>query len=384
MVVSSLIMIIWSSEEIGILFGRIIAGFGHGLVYNVIVIHAGENATKNLRGIITSTINLFLWSSIFIGSLLIASVQMWSFTAMSSDRMIGIFGLGFSIVALLYTMFGTEESVVYLLNRGKLGQALELLSKLRNEPETSSEIGDDFEEMRLMVNCDKLENQNIFKNNNEKSLVLLVALKYLYVLTNNFIVNWIFMSITVRILPQGKRRLSPVILTAARFAGAILQIFVSDSFGRKTFLNVSCGLSGITLLILEIMSIIVNERTIATRWVLATFSILFQLFVAIGVDPMHNVVLSEAFATSKKGWSVVFVTTCENAVHMFLIGVSFVDGRNIVTSITFHLVLFISVSGILTLVIILVFHLPETKGLSLSQTRDVFRNITTRRCLTKS
>ncbi len=383
MVISSLILTIWCSEEMGILFGRILAGLGHGLVYNVVVIHAGENAMKQVRGIITSTINLFLWSSIFIGSLLIATVQITISTTISSDRMIGIFGLSFSVFALLYTMFWTEESLVYLLNRGKLGEALELLSKLRNEPETSSVIADDFEEMRLMVNRDKLETQNVFTNNNEKALALLVILKFLHVLTNNILFNWIFMVIVANVLPAGNRRLSPVILTAARFVGSLMQTFLADSFGRKTFFNISCTLSGGTILILEIMLIAIAEYTIITKWVLAALCIVFQFFVSIGLDPMCNsVILSEAFGTSKKNWSVVFATTCENAAQMFFIGVCFVDG--VIIDLTYHLVLFVSVSIMLILVIILLFHLPETRGLSLSETRDVFRGITTSRCLTKS
>lgn len=369
-------MIIWCSEEIGILFGRIMAGLGHGLAYNVLVVHAGENSMKQIRGIITASINCFLWSSVFIGSLLIATVQMGVSTTISSDRMIGIFGLAFSVCALMYTMFWTEESVVYLLNRGKLGEALELLSKLREEPETSSNISDDFEEMRLMVNRDKLENQNIFRNNNEKPLVLMVALKFLHVLTNNFLFNWTFMIITAKIMPPGNRRMSPVILTVVRFIGSVFQTFLGDSFGRKTFLNTSCTLSCVTVLILEIMLLTVTDYTKVTAWVVSTLCIIFQFFVAFGIDPMHNVILSEAFGTSKKNWSVVFVTICENVAHMFLIGICFVDGVIIETS--HYLVLFISVTLILLLVVILVLYLPETRGLSLSQTRDLFRSITTR------
>lgn len=376
MVISSLIMIIWCSYDIGILFGRIMAGLGHGLVYNVVIVHAGENSMKQIRGIITASINCFLWSSIFIGSLLIATVQMGVSTTISSDRMIGIFGLAFSVFALMYTTFWTEESVVYLLNRGKLGEALELMSKLRNEPETSSKISDDFEETRLMVNRDKLENQNIFKNNNEKPLVLMVVLKFLHVLTNNFLFNWTFMIITVKIMPPGNRRMSPVVLTAVRFIGSVLQTFLGDTFGRKTFLNTSCALSCVTVLILEIMLISVTDYTKITEWVVSTLCILFQFFVAFGVDPMHNVILSEAFGTSKKNWSVVFVNLCENVAHIFIIGICFVDGAIIET--TYHLVLFISVTLILILVVISVFYLPESRGLSLSQARDVFRNITTR------
>lgn len=376
MVVSSLILIIWCSEQTGILFGRMLAGLAHGLTYNVVVIHAGENAMKQIRGIITSNINCFLWAAIFIGSLLIATVQMGISTSITSDRMIGIFGLAFSVVSLMHTMFWTEESVVYLLNRRKLGEALEVLSKLRSEPETSSEISDDFEEMRLMVNRDKLETQNIFSNNNAKPLVLMIALKFLHILTNNLLFNWIFMILTVRIIPRGSRRTSPVILTSVRFVGSVLQTFLGDSFGRKTFLNASCTLSGITVLILEIMLITAADYKEINDWIVASLCIIFQFFVAFGIDPMQNVVLSEAFSTSKKNWSVVFVSICESAAHMFFIGVCFVDG--IITETTFHLVLFISVTCILILVVILVFYLPETRGLSLSQTRDMFRNISTR------
>ncbi|KAG4067459.1 hypothetical protein HA402_009696 [Bradysia odoriphaga] len=383
MVSSSLISVIWCSEEMGILFARMLAGLAHGLVYNVLIIHAGENAKKEMRGIITSTINCCLWLSIFIGSLLIATVQMGITTSISSDRMIGISSFVWSVLSLMYTIFWTEESMVYLLNRNKLGEALEVLSKLRNEPETSGRIADDFEEMRLMVNRDKIENQNILRHNNDKPLILMFALKFLYVLTNNFLFNWIFMLIVTRLLPTGSKRLSPVILTAVRFIGSVLQTLLGDTFGRKTFLSVSCTLSGITLLILEIMLITITDHTIILHWVTPILCIVFQFFVALGIDPMHNVMLSEAFGTSKKNWSVVFVNGCENAAQMLFIGVGFVDGIFVDTTYLYiHLALFISVSIILILVVLLFFHLPETKGLSLSETRNLFRNVTAK-CMTR-
>lgn len=379
MVTSSLILMIWCSKEMGILFSRIIAGLAHGLVYNAVIIHAGENARKQMRGTITSTINCLLWSSIFVGSLLIATVQMGITTSISSDRMIGISSFVWSVLSLMYTIFWTEESTVFLLNRGKLGEALEVLSKLRNEPETSGNIADDFEEMRLMVNQDKMENVNIFKDRNGKPLVLMFALKFLHVLTNNFLFNWIFMIILTRLLPSGRRRLSPVILTMSRFIGSVLQTFLGDTFGRKTFLNVSCTLSAVTLLILEIMLIAMKDFTIILYWIAPILCVTIQFFFALGIDPLHNVMLSEAFGTSKKNWSVVFINGCENAAQIFFIGVCFVDG--IVIETTYHLALFISVSIILVLVVILFFHLPETKGLSLSETRTIFRNVTTK-CMT--
>lgn len=387
MVTSSLIMIIWSSEAIGILFGRIAAGFGHGLVYSIVVVHAGENAINQIRGTILSMINCLQWFAIFVGSLLVATVHTGLTTSatINSDRMIGIFSLAFSFFALMYTLFWTEESIVYLLNRGKLGEALELMSKLRNEPETSTSIADEFEEMRLMVNRDKLENENILKNNNVKPLTLMVGLKFVHVLTNNFLFNWIFMKITLKVLPTGNRRLSPVILTAARFSGSFLQTFFGDSFGRKKFLNASCTMSVVTLLILEIMLITINNHedyTTVTDWVQCTLCILFQFFVAFGIDPMHSVILSEAFGTTKKRFSIVFVTTCENLAQMVFIGCCFIDGA-IKVHQTLHVVLFVSVSFIILLVVVLVFYLPETRGLSLSKTRDLFRNVTTRCLSTK-
>lgn len=378
MVISSLIMIIWYAHDIGILFGRMMAGLGHGLVYNVIVIHAGENSVKQIRGIVTSSINCILWLSIFIGSLVVATVQMGISTSISSDRMIGIFSLAFSVFAIMYTMFWTEESVVYLLNHGKLGEALELLAKLRNETETSSSISDDFEEMRLMVNQDHQENENIIKNNNEKPLILMVVLKFLHVLTNNFLFNWIFMTVTVQIIPESNRKMSPVILTSLRFVGSVLQTFLADSLGRKIFLAISSMLSGITLLILEILLITIANFDQITNWSASALCIAFQFFVAFGIDPIGTCMLSEAFATSKKNWSVVFVTICENAAQMFLIGLCFVDG--VIIEATFHLFLFISVSLILIFVVILFCCLPETKGLSLSETRDLFRKNNTKSC----
>lgn len=377
MVISSFILTIWSTDEVGVLFSRAIAGLGHGIVYNVVVIHAGENAMKETRGIVTSIINFMIWSSIFIASLLIATIQTGASVAINFDRIFGILSFVISIIAIICTKYWTQESVVHLLNRGKLGEALELHTKLGNEKSETDNMTDDFEEIRLMVTTDKEENGNIFSNNNAKPLILMVALKLLSVVSNNFVLYWIFIWNTFAIVGSRYILMGPAILSCFRLISSFFQTIFADSFARRFFLLTSCTLSGIAFLGLQIIVILkwnYKFEEINIYLIMFLFSVVLQLFIGWGIDPSHHTLLSEVFATSKKNWSVVFVTTWENAAEIVLIGLCFIDVETIKS--IYFLFMFIPAIYILVLAILLYYTLPETCGLSLSETKYLARNMT--------
>lgn len=380
MVISSLVLIIWSRDAVGVLFSRAIAGLGHGIVYNVVVIHAGENARKETRGIVTSTINSVIWSSVFVGSCVIGIIQMNTTVTINFDRIFGILSLAFSIIAIICTKYWTEESVVHLLSNGKLGEALELHTKLRNG-HTGIET-DDFEEIRLMVSLDKEENKNIFSDNNGRPLLLMVALKILSVLCNNFILYWILIWHSLGLVGTKYILMSPVILSGCRLLGSVVQTLLADSFKRRFFL-LMVTLCGIGFWSLQFLLIFGGLEPHSRLIIAITFTLTttLQFFIGCGIDPMHHNLLSEVFATSKKNWSVVFVTTWENAVELLLLGLCFTE-IHIVLGVYLSY-MFIPGVYISVLVIILYFTLPETRGLSLSETKFLARNMTFRCCCMK-
>ncbi|KAJ6631721.1 putative polyol transporter 3, partial [Pseudolycoriella hygida] len=368
--ISSILFIVWYNNHIAIIVGRCLAGLTHGIIYHTTIIHAAENVVKEVRGMLLSTLNWLMYSGVFVSSILISSVTYGQVGAFNSDRILGMFGLSFSMLAILCTVFLTYESVPYLLVHGKDSEAVVNLLKLRNESVMSTKLTNDLDEMRLMVSQDRQESQNVFTNGNGSAMGRMIALRMLSTLTNNFLLNIIMIGLTIKILEPSYYHISAVILTGTRFTGSIVPIFTTDFFKRKVHLNASAVSSAIVILVLAIIMVSVSEFGTTTSWIPAALCVAFQLFASIGIDPIEHIYLSEAFSTSKKAWSIACVTAAENVLQMVLIGVFFIDR---ITYLTVVAILFTTAGLMFALVVILQFSIPETLNLTIKETRDLFR-----------
>lgn len=366
--ISSILFMVWYNSYIAIIVGRCLAGLAHGIVYNATITHAAENVVKEIRGMLLSTINCMIFSGVFVAAIFIASVTYGYSGAFNSDRILGIFGLSFSLIGILCTMFLTYESVPYLLRRNKDSEAVVNMLKLRNESVITTNITNDLDEMKLMVAEDKQYNQNIFNDCNGTAVSKMIALRILCNLTNNFIFNIIMMNLTATLIGRTQFQMAAVILTGTRYGASFISIFSSDFIKRKFHLTASGMISGLLVLVLAIVMVSLSDYR-PTYWIPGVLCIAFQLTVSLGIDPMQHVFLSEAFSTSKKAWSIAFVTTAENLSQILLVGVYFISGITYETMIS---VLFVTAGLMLLLVLILQFTLPETFKMTMKETRDLF------------
>lgn len=369
-VVSSILFIVWYNHHIGIIVGRCLAGLTHGIIYNTIITHAAENVVKDIRGMLMSSINCLLHAGVFVSATLISAVTYGQFEAFNSDRILGIIGLFFSMLGMLCTMFLTYESIPYLLRHDKDSEAVVNMLKLRNESVLTKKLADDLDEMRLMVAQDRQDSRNIFTNGNGYATGRMVALRTLSILTNNFLLNVIMMGLMMRILEKSYYHISAVILTGTRFTGSFVPIFTTDFVRRKTHLTGAGVACGILMLVLAVTMVSVTEFGAQTSWIPAALCIAFQLFASIGIDPIEHILLSEAFSTSKKAWSIAYVTAFEYILQMLLIGIFFIDG---ITYLTMISVLFTTAGLMFALVLILQLSIPETLNVTMMETRDLFR-----------
>lgn len=318
-----------------------------------------------------STINCLMYSGVFVTATLISAVTYGQVGAFNSDRILGMFGLLFSMLGIFSTVFLTYESIPYLLRRGKDSEAVVNMLKLRNESVMTTKLTNDLDEMRLMVAQDRQDNQNIFTNGNGSATGRMVALRTLSILTNNFLLNIIMMGLTMRILDPAYYHISAVILTGIRFGGSFVPIFTTDFVRRKIHLTGSGVACGSLMLILAIIMVSVSEFGSKTSWIPAALCIAFQLFASIGIDPIEHILLSEAFSTSKKAWSIAYVTAVEYILQMLLIGIFFIEG---ITYLTMISVLFTTAGLMFALVFVLQLSIPETLNLTMIETRDSFRS----------
>ncbi len=143
-------------------------------------------------------------------------------------------------------------------------------------------------------------------------------------------------------------------------------MFFCDIIGRKIHLTIT-AVTVFVVILFVIIAFFISPHI----WLFGSFAIVFQIFVAIGVDPVQHIYMSEAFATSKKPFSIAFVMAVENSLQILFIGMYFI---NAITSSNIYVLVAFCIFLICVVIVILLLLLPETKGTSLKEARDEFRD----------
>lgn len=356
--------------------GRLVAGLGHGIAYITTISHGAENVIKEMRGRVISSIHFIVYSSIFTLSI----VMMYTYPyqgGIRTEQMVGILSIAFSLMGVAFTPCFTYESITYLLYRNDERLALENMIKLRSESCVTWNISNDLQEMRLMVAEDRVKSKNITKDSNLRPLLLMLGLSVMTALSSNLILNTNLTNVTSQSF-MGHREgingtdpsitsIATMVLVIFRYSSGMIMILFGDFFSRKKFLRLSAGLAALSLFLTHILSPYTLEYTNGINWIPGVFAIAFQIFIGAGVEPMQHVLMSEAFSTAKKYWSVAVIAVMESLIHIAIIGLSFIDESIFVTVFIYCSVVFIAVISV-----ILQRKLPETRGISLRQSRDEF------------
>lgn len=365
---SSVSFIVWYEHYAAILAGRMLAGMTHGIVYIALIAHAGENTISEMRGRMLSGLALITTMSAFLVTFIDYINAYMNNSAYSyNDMTIGVVTLVCAGVGIVLNTICTYESVLYLLQHGQDREAIQTIMKLRNESTETWSIRNDFADMRLMVSQEKNEKRNIFSKGNGRPIVLVALLRLQAFLSSNQVINWLLIAIVQALLIDKVSILaSPMILTGARTIATVVSIAVGDTIGRKWFLTLSGGVAGLAILIFGVLLM-----TMTTLSGFVGFLILFQAFVGYGIEPMQHVITSEAFSLYKKAWSIAFVTTFEYLLQIIAVYVMY---HLVGTTDVIYGVLLTTAIAILILAAVLQIALPETRGMSLKQSRDEFRS----------
>lgn len=287
MSVGNVLYIIWDEQYAAIVFGRLITSLAHGMVFIALITQAGENASNNMRGTILSTINCMMYTALFISAHITGFVQLDAqehAVNFSAERIIGIIALIFIFASLILTLTVTVETVPYLLLKNKPNVATETMKYLRDVTTETPQISRAMEELTLMIAQDEQHNSNPFHNKNVKPLVLIVMIRLMVALTNNFCLNFVLISFCEAII--NNNRSVPLLLIAPRLAMSIAQIFYADFFGRKLHIIVSSSLAGLCMIGI---GIVINTVHTDNYYIPAILTIWFQLFCSIGIDQMADV-----------------------------------------------------------------------------------------------
>lgn len=374
LLISSLMFVCrWSSSlrlDTLVLLGRSLAGFTYGLTYLTVIVHAAENTVNQIRGVILRGIGYVLSFALFVaGFTTNGTVE----NDIYSEIYMGCINLFYSILALILIPVLTIESAPFLYQHydnqfpdenEKL--VISTMVRLRNETQETAKIRYDFNEMKRQWSEDESADQNIFNSANFRPLLVVTGVRVLSVCAKNLPLTVLVMGFSNSLVnPENYSLYTLLLLLTFRFVFGMFAMFFIDKFEWKRYLYMFTILSGIYLLVLCVIAVVIDVNMFALNFY-GCGLIIFFIFGSMGIDCIGHVQTSEAFSYATKPWSIMFATSVEHLVHMLFI-VIFKLKYDIPSFILMAIGLIVLGVGSLLSVP------PKTKGLSLRQTRDIYR-----------
>ncbi|XP_047316754.1 monosaccharide-sensing protein 2-like [Impatiens glandulifera] len=134
--ISGLVML-WSPNVYVLLVARLLDGFGIGLAVTLVPIYISETAPSDIRGTL-NTLPQFTGS----GAMFLSYCMIFGMSLMSSPSwrvMLGVLSIP-SVLYLVLTVFYLPESPRWLVSKGKMLEAKQVLQKLRGREDVSGEM----------------------------------------------------------------------------------------------------------------------------------------------------------------------------------------------------------------------------------------------------
>lgn len=353
--------------------GRFLGGLANGLAYLTVITHSAENAVNQIRGVILRGIGYVLAFSLFIaGFTTNGTIE----NDIDSECIMGYLNLFYSILALVLAPILTIESAPFLLQQTNDGRTvaerealvIATMVKLRNETGETPKIRHDFTEMKHQLNEDELDSRNPFNYKNIRPLYIVTGVRVLSVCAKNLPFTVLIMGFFNHIVnPERFSLYMLFLLLSCRFIFGMLTMFFIDKFERKKYLYISSILCGILLLV-TCLIVSNTEENIFQVSFLSYGIIIYFIFASMSIDCVGHVQTSEAFSYATKSWSITISTGIEHIVHMIFI---------IVFKLQYDVYAFVLISiGLMLMGLSTLFTVPaKTKGLSLRQTRDIYRKV---------
>lgn len=368
--ISSVLLILSNSHDIWLVFGRILGGIVHGLVYITTIIHAGENASKNFRHLL-----LLIFGYSFGVSLVMATLlRLPPYSTTRVELVVGVPSIVFAILAILSTRFLVKESPLYLLQQQRvvyeedLSEAYDTFTSLQKRLLTPDEIQKKFDEIKLHFADEMSYSQNIFTDGNFKALILCLCSRLVALLSLNIpLIMWVIKVETLRDIEHHLNKL--VVSIILWFIGGMIMIIVFHRANRKHWFYIVGVIFALICVFVGILQKLQIKNYIFERYLLGVALTLYFTFISLPLEMISTLYLSEAFILPKKPISIAIITILEHLLHILLLFFHLEkidDAFWAVTSL-----------GLIGLSIKVYWSLPRTtNGLTLHQSANAFKNLT--------
>jgi len=371
-----------ASSSIGVLVaGRVIAGFGVGLVSAIVIMYMSEIAPKAVRGAIVSGYQFAITIGIFLASLVDQATHnrnnATSYRVPISIQFVWAF-------ILFVGLFFLPESPRYWVKKGQLDKATASLARIRGQPADSEYITAELAEIQANyeyeLNVASTGWADCFKggfrgSGNLRRVVIGISLQMFQQFTG---VNFIFYYGTTFFQQSGIKNAFTIsiITNVVNVCSTPLSFYAIEKFGRRFLLIYGAIGMCICEFIIAIVGTAKAGSTSAST-VLIVFVCVYIFFFATTWGPSAWVVIGEIFPLPIRAKGVA-LSTASNWLWNFVIGyitpyMVDKDYGNLGAKVFF-------VWGALCFgcIVFAFFMVPETKGLSLEQVDKMLEESTPR------
>ncbi|KAG8036519.1 hypothetical protein G9C98_003841 [Cotesia typhae] len=353
-------LIIFASNVKMLYAARLIAGIGHGGIYNVTVIYLAEIADKNIRG----ALGTFLKMSTNVGTLFVTAIG-----AYLPYWQLNLISLSIPLLFIMVFVFMPETPYFYLI-KNRVADAEESLMVLRRLKNRES-VREDIEVMRSAVEEGKRSKKNLFMElvrirGNRRALLILLGLKA----TQQFSGHIVVVAYTQEIFAQSGSALpaaqAVVILGVFQLVAGILAAALVDRLGRRILMLTSGLSSSLALIAVGVFFFLKYKLQMdvsSITWLPIVALIAYDVMEVFGIGTLPYVLLGELFPTNVKG-TAVGSGILVGAAFATLVGLSF-QTMNSAFGIHWTFWIFAICCTLGTLLVY--FITPETKGKSLEE-----------------
>ncbi|XP_025833323.1 facilitated trehalose transporter Tret1-like [Agrilus planipennis] len=356
----SWIFIFFASGPITLYFGRTVAGMGAVICRHISSMYIGEISDNDNRGTM-GYLNVLLGACGSVVGLVIGP-----YVSYKTFAIIAMCIVIFAIVCLLLI----PETPYFLIKKHNYEHAEKVIWKLASSSSDKEFVKKKLEEITESVQKDMLNkssiNELLCSGKYVKCLLLHVGLAFVYYMSGSTIIKSYLQTILNASESTISSNLSSLIFGIANVVAVFFSGYVVDRLGRKPLLLTSCIVCAACMFILGVYFYINETKSFDMKvvtWLPLTSLVVYEIFIAVGINPIPQVVVSELYPMNVKGIAIGTVGALLTPIAL-LIQMAYEPLNNYWGLYsTFWMFCSCCVFGIF----ITIFFLPETKGKSFQQ-----------------
>lgn len=361
--ISGILFVANSENFKSIISGRYIGGIGHGIAFPTVLIHAAEMTPKDIRGLVLSSMNVWLTTSAFLASLIYAlNFDVFKNYAML-DILFGVVIIVFGVSVLITAKLLTNESPYYLVSKNEDQEALVTLMKLRNEERMNWYTHQDYIEIKETINAELRDTKSFFNTTNMSALLKILLLRLLFMMSTCVCVHQIFFKFSKVISFE----FGIVAQTFSRLISGGIFCFFVDRIGRRKLLLVSVTSTAAISLVIASISLCEGVYS-AGSIAIAVFCVFYQLAFGVGLGNVSTTYMAECFPLKFKQYALLVIIILETLLQLLMMTLNWSFVVNISAYFYSLAALQILIGSYLYVV------LPETRYLSLRECVNLINN----------